>query len=620
MKKQIKRLALLPVILLLAVLCLIGIQTAAYRLNASEAGPVQTITQVEYETDTGASGTLELPGKLKGLSPRTGVTLTVKLAAQPGETLLVKSVFAPMEVIINGEPMLEYGQAGSYPGFLNDPPTALLLVPLPPEGGEVALQMTYQSLTQRNTLSLPALYAGTGQALLERQFEQDGFSFVFSLVLIFLGLVMVAISLGFVWKIPSGSSFLWLGLFSLSAGAWGLGECDLTVLLFPYPALLYAMAYLGLFLMTIPLLRFGLLVVQPRNKHPMRWMLWVHCFSVAAALALQLSGKMDFTKTLYWFHIIAPLGFVIFAACLLWERLHNHNPAAGRFAPGIILLAVFTVLELLNYWLRLIPVLTLFFQLGVLGFVLSLGIVSGYYMQDSLQTAAEKKRLEYQMEAVNRQLALQRRQFQKIAENDALMKAQRHDLRHQLTVLRELYEQNNREKLGRYLQALTDKLPSGREPALCENYAVNAVASHYADMARQAGAEVLMRLTVPPELPAVLESDLCIIVGNLMENASEACARMTGGMRFVRVGSHFQYGVLTLTVDNSFSGNLRKKNGVFLSSKREGTGIGLSSVMAVAEKYGGGSQFEETDGVFQASVYVRIADMCGSDKAAFVNL
>ena len=361
----------------------------------------------------------------------------------------------------------------------------MLLISLPAEGGEFSLRITYQSLTQRNELSIPAIYAGTREALLAQQFAQDGFLFIFSLVLIFIGLVMIIISLAFIWKIPSGASFLWLGLFSLSAGVWGFGECDLTVLLLPYPALLYSMAYLGLFFVTIPLLRFGLLVVQPRNKHPMQWMLWVHYLSVTIALILQLSGQMDFIKSLYWFHIIAPLGFVTFAACLLWEWLYHNNPAASRFTPGIVLLAVFTVLELFNYWLHFTVALTLFFQLGVLGFVLSLGVISGYYMRDSLQTAAEKKRLEYQMEAVNRQLALQRMQFQKIAENDALVKAQRHDLRHQMTVLREMYAQNDWEKLGRYLEALTEKLPSGREPALCENYAVNAVASHYADIARQ---------------------------------------------------------------------------------------------------------------------------------------
>lgn len=82
---------------------------------------------------------------------------------------------------------------------------------------------------------------------------------------------------------------------------------------------------------------------------------------------------------------------------------------------------------------------------------------------------------------------LQRLQFQKIAENDALIKSQRHDLHHQLTVLQEYYEQNEREKLGNYLKALYAKLPSGRDTSLCKNYAVNAVASHYADMAKRAG-------------------------------------------------------------------------------------------------------------------------------------
>jgi hypothetical protein len=33
------------------------------------------------------------------------------------------------------------------------------------------------------------------------------------------------------------------------------------------------------------------------------------------ALLLQLKGKVDFIKTLFWFHIITPLAFVLFAAC-----------------------------------------------------------------------------------------------------------------------------------------------------------------------------------------------------------------------------------------------------------------------------------------------------------------
>jgi len=139
-------------------------------------------------------------------------------------------------------------------------------------------------------------------------------------------------------------------------------------------------------------------------------MLWVHYVSVFAAFLLQLTGLMDFTKSLYWFHVIAPLGFVTFAASLIFERVRYHNPVARRFFPSIILLTVFVVLELFNYWFHLTGTLTVFFQLGALCFVVSLGIVSGYYVRASMQSAAEKNRLEYEMAAMERQLSLQRLQ------------------------------------------------------------------------------------------------------------------------------------------------------------------------------------------------------------------
>ena len=149
-------------------------------------------------------------------------------------------------------------------------------------------------------------------------------------------------------------------------------------------------------------------------------------------------------------------------------------------------------------------------------------------------------------------------------------------------------------------------IPSSSVAQLCENYAVNAVAAHYYAMAQQAEIDISVRLALPQKLENAVESDLCVVVGNLMENAIEACGRMTEGRRFIRVGSGLEHGVLTLTADNSFSGKLRKRDHAFLSSKRPGEGMGISSVTAVARKYGGNARFEERDEVFQASVYLRV--------------
>ena len=562
------------------------------------------ITDVICEIEGEKGKALTLPHTLTGLSPRTSVILTTEIEAQPGESIFIKSVFAPMRLYINGIVFYEYGQRNSYPAYMNDPPTGLALISLPEEGGTLSLQVEYESLTQRDTLSLPVFYIGKQAPLLDRLLSTDGLHFLFSLILIFLGTIMILVSLVFVRKTPSGSSFLWLGLFSFSAGVWILGECDFTPWVFPYPSLLYAMTYMGLFCVAIPSLQFGLIILHPRNKLPIKIMLWLHYFSVIVAVVLQLTGAMDFTKSLFWFHIITPLAFVTFAICFVWEGIHHHNPSAKRFAPAILLLALSIVLELMNYWLHLTNTITLFFQLGVLTFVISLGIISGYFVRESLYTAAEKKRLEYEMTWMEQQLSLQRLQYQKMAEDEEQLKNLRHDLHHHLAVVRSL--NGEKEKLDNYLDRLTIQIPSDKRIHLCENYAVNAIAAHYYTMAQQEKIKLDLSLTIPRELSSVVETDLCVLVGNLMENAIEACIRMSQENSFIHMSSSLQYGVLTLTVDNSFTGNIRKHGNIFLSSKRQGAGVGISSIIAVAKKYNGGTRFEESGGVFQASVYLKI--------------
>ena len=479
MKRSKKLFVLVFLCFLATALALMAGSSLKYRelLESGASGKIRSVAAVTYETGDGQGGELSLPGKLKGLSPRTPVTLFATVQAQAGESLLVKSVFAPLRLYINDTPVYEYGKKGSYPSYMNDPPTGLALVKLPEGGGELSLRVAYQSLTQRSALSVPAFLIGDNAALLGHLFQSEGFSLLFSLILIFLGAAVLLVSLAFVRKLSSGTSFLWLGLFSLSVGLWVLGECDLAAFLIPYPALLYAMAYVGLFCVAIPLLRFGLVVLNPGNRLPFLVMLWIHYVSVTAALLLQLTGSMDFTKSLYWFHIITPLGFLTFAACLMWEHFGRHNPAAGRFAPAVLLLAASAVLEVINYWLNLTGTLTVFFQLGILAFVISLGVVSAYYVRESVHIAAEKNRLECEMSAMERQLALQRLQYQKITEDNELVKVQRHDLRHHLAVLRSLTADG--QKLNDYVDRLAANIPSSEDIGLCENYAVNAVAAHY---------------------------------------------------------------------------------------------------------------------------------------------
>ncbi len=547
-----------------------------------------------------------LPLKLPDLALRTKVVITAELDAKPGDSLLYKAVFAPAKLWVNGEPLYETGQENSFPAYMQDPPTILSLVPLPKGEGITEITIEYLSPSQRTVLSLPEISYGQATSLLSRLFSQEGFSLVFSILLIFMGMLMVLIYLVAAFKIPKGITFLWLGLFSLAVGIWVFGECDLAPFILPYPVLLYNLDYLGLFLVAIPFLHFSLVILEPRTRFPYYFMLTLHYLSVSAVILLQFAGWMDFIKSLYWFHIITPLAFVLVAVSLLFEYFRHNNTDVLRFIPAVIILAASSVLELINYYYSLATALTQFFQLGVVAFVIALGFASGHYMGEIVKRANEKTLLECEIAATGQQLELQREQYQQLAENSLAIKEQRHDLKHQLALIRKLNIEGNRERLGNYINILLQNIPPSDEMLLSENYAVNAIASYYGVLAQKEAIKTDLHFAIPPGLDSKLESDLCIIIGNLLENALEACQKVTRVEPFICLKSRLDYDILTITVDNSFEEPIRKKGELFLSGKRKGEGIGISSVKAVAKKYKGGTKFEAKGNVFMASVYLQI--------------
>ena len=205
---------------------------------------------------------------------------------------------------------------------------------------------------------------------------------------------------------------------------------------------------------------------------------------------------------------------------------------------------------------------------------------------------------------VEHQLELQGEYYQSLRSHISEVMAARHDLRHHLTVIRSYVDLDDKEQINAYLNENIRSLPIDDEGLmLCENFAVNSILRYYINMAKNKGINTETYLDMPSNL-GINNNDLCIIFGNCMENAIEACARLSDG-KFIKISSKMVGSMLAITIDNSFDGNVKQDGDTFLSLKREGEGIGISSVKAVSQKYGGTARFEPKDFVFQVSVLLR---------------
>jgi len=202
----------------------------------------------------------------------------------------------------------------------------------------------------------------------------------------------------------------------------------------------------------------------------------------------------------------------------------------------------------------------------------------------------------------NRFLEMQEKQF---ASQQRYMRASekaRHDFRHSIRALAELYDSGDMRAVGEYLHGYIDAMPVNEITNYCGNTAVNALLNYYSHIAQQNGIDLTLQVRLPDSLP-VSDVDLCNMLGNILENAVTACQKAEDKYIQLTVLAD-NYAQLYIVAANSFDGKVRQKDGRYLSTSRTGSGIGLSSVASTAEAYGGVAQFSHEDSRFFSNIAI----------------
>jgi signal transduction histidine kinase len=200
----------------------------------------------------------------------------------------------------------------------------------------------------------------------------------------------------------------------------------------------------------------------------------------------------------------------------------------------------------------------------------------------------------------------QKKQYETLSENIQRTRVAKHDFRHRMTVLRGFLEAGDADGMRKCLNGTAESFGNGTISAICANFEVSAVTAHYMATAETLGIKIKADLDIPARIHGVSDGDLCVLLGNMLENAVEACERMKSGdvEKFIRLRSRTKDGSLTLVMKNSFDGAVKRDGCVFLSMKRDGEGLGLSSIRAIVEKYGGDMKCEAGTDVFDISLWL----------------
>ena len=229
-----------------------------------------------------------------------------------------------------------------------------------------------------------------------------------------------------------------------------------------------------------------------------------------------------------------------------------------------------------------------------------------HFMILFIQQLKEQLETNTRNQAMERLLQIQHDQYSMLQARIAENRRARHDFRQHLRVIQDCVKRGDLEDLKSYLAEYEKQFPSHSDHIYCNSYAVNAILAFYADKAENHNIRLDVKIQMS-DTPVIPETEFCVLLGNLLENALDACqtgrSESKTSQPFIRVCA-IQIGTSTLsiTVDNTSVFKPTWINEKLVSTKAAGSGIGTESIRMIAEQYRGDARFEWKDGVFYASV------------------
>lgn len=181
-----------------------------------------------------------------------------------------------------------------------------------------------------------------------------------------------------------------------------------------------------------------------------------------------------------------------------------------------------------------------------------------------------------------------------------IVRGMKHDMKNHCFTLNELLNWGEIQAAQEYLSHMSSQLLVAQDQIYnTGNPVFDALLTDKISTAKNMGIAMDVQLAMGEDLK-VSNLDWCVILGNTLDNAIEACSRLEEEHKQIWIGTQVRRDILNLTIKNTAHRPVPSEKGLYTTSKTDcgEHGIGLGNVQAAVERYHGVMQTKWEDGYF----------------------
>jgi len=268
--------------------------------------------------------------------------------------------------------------------------------------------------------------------------------------------------------------------------------------------------------------------------------------------------------------------------CFIWNHYHFFKEER-----------IFSVIVILLY-LGII-FLGVYYDGTVAGGIGALIFILLEYLLQRIMKREEDKTIIYQNK-------LMKQQMDEIENIYMTMRGWRHDYHNHLQSLKGYLSLNKVEQMKNYLNELETDLDSIDTLYHSGNLQLDSILNAKLAIAEKGQIRIHCDASIPPQLH-VSDLDLCVILGNLLDNAIESCRKIKDSdERFIRVYIGILKKQLYISITNATSETVKQRTDHYFTTKRGDHGHGLKRVDQVVKKYDGYLNRQNEPGIFATEI------------------
>lgn len=291
--------------------------------------------------------------------------------------------------------------------------------------------------------------------------------------------------------------------------------------------------------------------------------------------------------------------FIIAAAVSLIIRRKNTQVVSGRDYALFIITPVISI----------ITVIVISFELdtgapnaasGICFAAAGLMVINlvVYYLLENIIEAAELREKQMRTE---QQLEYQEEKYEQTARSFNSIRSVIHDTNKHLLYLNQCLEKELYDEAKRYTETAAEHLKSSFCRINTGYLPIDALVSNALSRAEADGIKFTSDINIDKSRINIERYDLCTALGNLLDNAHEACVKCAEGERSISLSIKTTDDSLAIDIVNTAPENV----GADLKTDKENKllhGFGIGNVRAAAEKYGGVLTVTRQGDTFEAAL------------------